>query len=147
VGSFRRKGDRMEVVTELGREIRSFDPRSALLAQNRLFGEGRHDPGWSDRGLEPTAVSALAASSLRSAVGAARLDSDGGRGAEVVGLFRDRHPRLSRSLGAGSTRVPMELCRFGGDGGLVDCPSPTALLIRHKHDEHSPRLLAIRSTA
>jgi hypothetical protein len=54
----------------------------AARAQSRLFGEVGHGPGWSVRGLEPTAVSALLASSLRSALGAARPDSDVRRGAD-----------------------------------------------------------------
>jgi hypothetical protein len=62
-----------------------FDPRSALRAQIRIAGEGlgsRRSAGSShvDLRLESTAASALAASSLRSVFGAARLDSDSGRG-------------------------------------------------------------------
>jgi hypothetical protein len=68
-----------------------FDSRSALRARNRMAGEGRHVPVWSDRALEPTAVSALRRAHFLSA----------------VGWFRDSSPSLSRSLWAGLTRVPV----------------------------------------
>jgi hypothetical protein len=43
----------------------------------------------------------------QSALGAARPKSDSGRGGQIV--LRSS-PAVSRSLGAGSTRVPIELC-------------------------------------
>jgi hypothetical protein len=62
-----------------------FDPRSALRAwdsDSGTAGEGQSNRSCPDRVLSPTATSALPANSRRSAFGAARPDSEGGRGVE-----------------------------------------------------------------
>jgi hypothetical protein len=48
----------------------------------QAVGRGSHVPVGADWALEPTAVSALAANSLRSVLGAVRPDPDGGRAEE-----------------------------------------------------------------
>jgi hypothetical protein len=88
-----------------------FDPSPALRAQIGLFGEGRHVPvgqvGLWNRRERPRCRRAYfdPRSALRARI---RLGKGGcGCGWIVPGLSS---PALSRSLWAGSTRVPIELC-------------------------------------
>jgi hypothetical protein len=111
LGEGRQLGHSGDGCSALGRRHRlrcrrtSFGPRPALRVQTGLLGEGRRIPVGLIGGLGPTAVSALPANSLRSVLGAARLDSDSGRGVKKWLGRRTRIGQL-RPLGASKTMRP-----------------------------------------